>query len=102
MLIKKNDNVVMVAGDNVGKRGRVLKTLPKADTLLVEGVNVQMKHLKRSQQNPQGGRREKEGAVHVSNVLLVCPKCNRGVRVGRKPTSDGKLVRSCKVCGEAI
>ena len=102
MLIRKNDTVVVIAGEGLNKRGRVLMTYPRKDRLLVEGVNVQTKHLKRSQQNPQGGRREKEGAVHVSNVLLVCTKCNRGVRVGRKATPEGKRVRVCKRCGSEV
>lgn len=68
MHVKKNDEVLVIAGNDRGKTGRVLKVLPKADRVLVEGVNIRVKHLRKSQSNPQGGRVERESPIHASNV----------------------------------
>ena len=79
--IRKGDMVAVVAGDDRGKRGRVLKILPAKNRVIVEGVNLVYKHLRRSQQNPQGGRIHREAPVHMSNVMPVDPETNEATRV---------------------
>lgn len=100
-VIKKGDMVQIIAGREKGKTGKVLRVLPDVSRIVVEKLNIVKRHSRPTQKNPQGGIVEKEAALHYSNVLLLCPKCNRGVRVGRKVTGDKKL-RVCKQCGEAI
>ena len=85
MYIRKDDQVEVIAGDDKGdpedrKIAKVLRVLPARNKIVVEGVNRVYKHLRPSQKNPQGGRLSKEMPIDVSNVLLFCPKCNRGVR----------------------
>jgi large subunit ribosomal protein L24 len=107
MIIRKNDLVVVVCGDDrpaewAGVRPkRVLKTEPKKDRLYVEGVNFVWRHVRRSQKHPQGGRVQKEAPLHVSNVMLWCDACGRGVRVKHK-IEGGKRVRLCRKCGKEI
>jgi len=102
--IRKNDMVQVIAGREKGKTGRVLKVLAKTGRVLVEKTNMVKRHMKPNQQNPQGGLLEKESALHYSNVLLMCPKCNRGVRHGHKVEAgkgkkgSEKKVRVCKRC----
>ncbi len=101
--IRKDDTVVAVAGKNSGRIGKVLAVTSDSDRVLVEGVNLVQKTLKRnqSQENPQGGVYEKEASLHVSNVMLYCSKCEKGVKVRRE--RDGKKVtRLCKSCGHAF
>lgn len=98
MHLKKGDSVQVIAGNDRGKRGTVKSTLPGANRVLVEGVNVRVKHLKRTQQNPQGGRVEKEFPIHASNVLIWSDKAGRGVRT-RTVTEKGKKIRVGVSCG---
>jgi large subunit ribosomal protein L24 len=103
--IKKGDIVKVVAGASKGSSGdrkRVLKVFPDRGKIIVEGVNVIHKHLRRSQKNPQGVRVTKEAPINISNVKLVCPNCDTPTRVGRAVQQDGKLLRVCKKCNEAI
>ncbi len=100
--IKKNDTVMVVAGDDKGKKGRVLGFLAAESRVLVEGLNMMKKHLKPSKQQQQGGIIEKEAPLHRSNVMLVCPKCNKPTKIGNKILKDGKKIRDCKQCGEVI
>jgi len=102
MHIAKNDIVEVIAGNDRGKRGRVLKVLPKSRRVVVEGVNFIHRHTKPRRQGDQGGIIEKEAPVHVSNVMLVCTKCNRGVRVRTKVLADKSKTRVCARCGEMI
>ena len=102
MNIKKNDTVLVIAGNDNGAKGRVLQVLPKKDKVIVENVAIMKKHVKPSQQNQQGGIVEKERPIQASNVMLVCPKCKEGTRVGFKVLEDGKKVRVCKKCNEMI
>jgi len=102
MKLRRNDLVVVIAGNYRGKRGRVLKVFPKKDRIIVEGVNFVKKHTKPSPKNPQGGIIEMEAPIHVSNVMVVCSKCNNPTRVGRKILEDGTKVRVCKKCGEML
>jgi large subunit ribosomal protein L24 len=102
MHIKVNDNVVVIAGDDKDVRGKVLRMNRAVNKLVVEGVNRVYKHVRRSQKNPQGGRLSKEMPVPISNVLLVCDKCNKGVRTGARFTKDGTKERFCRKCGGAM
>ncbi len=107
MYIRKDDQVEVIAGDDKGSAGdrkiaKVLRVLPERNKIVVEGVNRVYKHLRPSQKNPQGGRLSKEMPIDVSNVLLFCSKCNRGVRIGRRFTEDGQKQRDCKACGISL
>ena len=99
MNIRKEDNVVVLTGDDAGTTGRVLRVLPDQGKIVVEGINKVYKHVRPSRRNPQGGRLSKEMPIDVSNVQLMCPSCRSGVRVGRRYTADGRKERYCKKCG---
>jgi large subunit ribosomal protein L24 len=101
MHIKSGDIVEVIAGDDKGVKGKVLHIDRENNKLTVEGVNKVYKHVRRSQRNPQGGRLSKEMPVQISNVLLMCPKCNKGVRTGVKATGDVKQ-RVCKKCNASL
>jgi large subunit ribosomal protein L24 len=102
MHIIKNDTVKVVSGNHKGKVGKVLKVFPKKKRIVVEKVALVKRHTKpRSQQDP-GGIVEKEATIHVSNVLLVCPKCSKPSRTGFGTLADGKKVRVCKSCKEML
>ncbi len=101
MHIRKNDTVEVISGDDRGKKGRVLRTIDKKDRVLVEGVNYIWRHVKPSQQNPQGGRVQKESPIAASNVLLVCPQCEKGRRVSSQGSGREKT-RVCRKCGHNI
>jgi len=100
--VKKDDLVKVIAGKDKGKIGKVLKVIPKKNRVIVEKVNFIKRHVRPSAQHRQGGIIEREGPLHVSNVMLICPKCNRPSRTGKKFLEDGKKVRVCKKCGEII
>lgn len=100
--LKKDDIVQIITGRERGKKGKVLAILPERNRLTVEKLNMVKRHMKPSAQNKQGGILEKEASLHISNVLLVCDKCGKGVRVKRKKLEDGKRVRTCAKCGEVI
>ena len=107
MNIKKDDIVEIVTGDDAGTpssrvTGRVLAVLPDQGKIVVEGINRVYKHMKPSRANPQGGRLSKEMPIDVSNVMLVCANCRRGVRVGRRYLNDGAKERYCKNCGNGL
>jgi large subunit ribosomal protein L24 len=99
--IKKNDIVVVIAGKDKGKIGKVLRVFPRKGRAIVEGVNIVKKHMKPTPYS-SGGIVEKPAPVHVSNLMLYCGKCKRGVRVAKKILEDGTKVRVCKKCGEII
>ena len=100
--IKKNDTVVVLAGKDKGKTGKVLKVLVEKNRALVEGVNMVSKSTKPSAKNPQGGIVKQEAPIHISNLSLVDPKSGKATRVGIKVTEDGKKVRIAKKSGEEI
>ena len=100
--IKKNDIVVVIAGKEKGKTGKVLRMIPKKDRVLVERVNMVKRHTKPGMASRQGGIIEKEAGVHISNVKLMCGKCNEATRVGFRVLEDGRKVRFCKKCNEMI
>ena len=99
--IKKGDKVVILAGRDKGKTGEVMKVLPAEDKVFVSGVNVVKRHT-RPTQTEQGGIKEKEAAIHVSNVALADPKTGEPTRVGFKTLDDGRKVRVAKSSGEVI
>ena len=100
--IKKNDQVKVIAGKEKGKTGRVIEVLPKKECVLVEKVNFVKRHTRPGGKTRQGGILEKESPVHISNVMIVCNKCNSPVRIGRKILEEGKGARYCKKCGELL
>ena len=103
MHIRKDDMVVVIAGDDKGKEPRkVLLVLPEKGKIVVEGVNRVYKHLKPSAKNQQGGRLSKEMPIDASNVLLYNPSIRRGVRVGCRFTATGQKERYCKVTKESL
>jgi len=97
--IRKDDMVVVIAGDHKGQRGKVLRLLPDKQRVVVEGVNMVYRHVRKSRQNPQGGRIQKEAPIHLSNVQPLDPKADRGVRVRYAVTKDesGKVVAKQRV-----
>lgn len=104
MHLKTNDLVEVISGNAKGVRGKVLHIDHQAGKVTVEGVNRVYKHVRKSQKNPQGGRLNKEMPIQVSNVQLVCSRCNRPTRTGSRPTSDGAKERFCrrKTCHAAL
>ena len=102
MHIRTGDTVAVIRGDDKGVTGKVLKIDREIGKLVVEGVNRVYKHVRRSQRNPQGGRLSKEMPVQISNVLLVCPACNRSTRTGSRIAGDGTKERVCRKCGKAV
>ena len=99
--LKKNDKVRVITGKDKGKEGTIISFVPKKNRVIVEGVRVVKKHVKASA-STKGGIVEKEAPIHISNVMLVCPHCNKPTRVGIKFLESGEKVRYCKKCGETI
>jgi len=109
MFVKAKDTVVVISGKDFGKQGKVVTALPKENKVIVEGVAMVKKHQKSRMQGQPGGIIEKEAAIDASNVMLFCPKCNKGRRFGHKVTvteKEGKKIRNvirvCKKCGEEL
>ncbi len=107
MKIKKDDNVVVIAGNDVGKTGKVLKVFPKKNRVIVEGVNIRKRHTKPNQQYPNGGIVEKEMSINASNVMIIDPKTSEPTRIGKKliiddKTGKQKSVRVYKSSGEML
>ena len=100
--IRKGDTVIVVAGDDKGKTGRVLSVDSVKNRVIIEKVNFVKRHTKARGQGQQGGILEKEAPVHISNVMLFDPKAGRGVRVGTRTTKDGKRERISRATGEAV
>lgn len=101
MNIRKDDKVKVLTGKDRGAEGAVLRALPEQQRVVVEKVNMITKAQRPTQTNPQGGLAHMEAPIHVSNVMLVCPKCGKPTRVNVK-REDGKKVRVCKKCGADI
>lgn len=99
--IKKDDLVEVIAGKDKSRRGKVLSVI-SGGAVLVEKVNVVKKHQKPNTKLRQGGILEKENKIRIENVMVVCQKCDKAVRVGKKELKDGKRVRYCKKCGEVL
>ncbi len=102
MQIRKNDSVIVIGGKERGKTGKVLRVMPDKDAVVIERLNMVKRHTKpRGPQQP-GGIVEKEAAIHASNIMILCDKCNAPVRVGHKTLADGKRIRICRRCNEAL
>jgi len=100
--LRKDDTVMVIAGKERGKTGKVLRVLPEKDRVLIERINLVKRHIKpRGVQQP-GGIQEKEAPIHVSNVLPVCGRCNKPTRIGHRRLADGQAQRMCRRCGEAL
>ncbi|MBN2338606.1 MAG: 50S ribosomal protein L24 [Acidobacteria bacterium] len=101
--IKKNDMVYVLAGKDRGKTGKVLKVYSDKDRAVVEGINNIQKHTRPNpQKNVKGGILPKEAPIHISNLMVVCKRCNKHARVGTSVTQNGRKVRVCKNCNELI
>lgn len=101
MKIKKNDTVWVLTGKDSGKTGKVLRAMPEDNKIVVESINVQKKHKKARSAQETSGIVEQAGPISASNVLVVCPSCNKATRVAYKVV-DGKKVRVCKKCGAVL
>lgn len=102
MKIRKDDTVVVVTGKDRGRKGKVRFAYPEDERLLVEGVNFIKRHTRARGQVKQAGIIEREAPIHISNVRLLCGKCNHPTRIGFRFLEDGKKVRFCRSCGEVI
>lgn len=100
--IRKNDSVMVIAGKERGKTGKVLRVLTDKDAVVVERLNMVKRHTKPRGPQQSGGIIEKEAAIHASNIMIMCDKCNAPVRIGRKVLADGKKIRICRRCQEAL
>ena len=107
MKLKKEDNVIVIAGNFKDKTGKILKVFPKKNRVIIEGVNMRKRHSKASQQNPQGGIMEKEAPIDASNVMILDPKSNEATKIGSKIIIDEKTgkkraVRVSRISGEML
>lgn len=100
--VKKDDNVYVLSGKDAGKTGKVLKVFPVTGRVIVEGVNMSVKHEKPRGRYQQGGIIHQESPVSSSNVMVVCSKCKRPSKLGHKLMANGEKVRVCKACGAEI
>jgi len=100
--VRKDDTVVVTAGKDKGKQGKVLSVDPVKGRVVVEAVHMIKRHTKPSAQNQQGGIMEREAPIHISNVQVVCGACGKHTRIARKRLSDGGSMRVCKHCGESV
>ena len=104
--VKKDDTVLVLSGDDKGKKGKVLAVSPKEGKIIVEGINIIKKHVKPRQAGQEGGIIEAEGAMYANKVQVVCPACKKATRIGHKKVTNNagksRSVRICKHCGEEI
>lgn len=100
--VKKDDTVMVMAGKEKGKTGKVLRVIPDKGRVLVESVNIVKRHTRPSQANQDGGIVEKEAALAISNVQLVCAACSTPTRTGVRQLEDGSKARFCKKCNEIV
>lgn len=100
--IKKNDKVKVLAGKDKGKTGKVLQMFSKSDKALVEGINLIKKHVRKTREDKPSGVISKENRICMSKLMLICPSCNKGTRVGYRFLADKSKVRYCKRCQEVI
>ncbi|MBI4338934.1 MAG: 50S ribosomal protein L24 [Chloroflexi bacterium] len=102
MRVRQNDTVVVITGKDAKKRGKVQQVLPKDGRVLVEGINMVKRHQRPTAAMRQAGIIQKEAPLPLSKVMVVCPRCNKGVRVGSTMLEDGRKVRVCRSCKEMI
>jgi large subunit ribosomal protein L24 len=101
MRVKTGDTVEVIAGKDKGKRGKILRAIPKESRVVVEKVNLVKRHLKQTPQNP-GGIVTMEAPIHVSNVMIVCSACKKATRIGMTVQPEGGKFRTCKRCGQPL
>jgi large subunit ribosomal protein L24 len=103
VMFKKNDMVVVISGKDKGKTGKILRVYPEKNKVVVEKVNFIKEFIRRDQsKNVQGGVMEKEAPIHVSNLMLYCTECGRGIRMRKKTLEDGSKIRTCHICESTI
>ena len=102
MKIQKSDNVLIIAGKDRGKKGKVRKAMHDKDKVIVEGFNMIKRHSKTKGKTRQAGIIELEAPIHISNVMVICNKCNKPARIGYRSLEDGKKARYCHSCSEII
>lgn len=100
--VKKDDTVIVISGEDKGKKGKVVEVSPKEGKVIVEGINIVSKHVKPRRQGETGGIVKVEGAMYASKVQLYCSKCGKGVRVKTNILDDGKKQRVCAKCGNVL
>jgi len=102
MKIRKNDNIIVIAGKDKGKKGTVRYAYPRTEKVVAEGINMIKRHAKPRTATDPGGILHREAPIEISNVMLVCGKCNQPARVGYRFLEKGGKVRFCKKCNEVI
>jgi large subunit ribosomal protein L24 len=100
--VKTGDTVMVISGDDKGKRGKVMAVSPKEGKVIVEGVNMVSKHVKPRRMGEAGGILKAEGAMYASKVQIICPRCKKPTRIGHKLNEDGTKSRTCAKCGEIL
>ena len=100
--IKKDDTVLLLSGKDAGKKGKIVKAIPDSGRVFVSGLNMVTKHQKGKGQQKPSSLIQREGSIDASNVMLVCPKCNKPSRVAHKVSENGSKSRICKKCGAVI
>ncbi len=100
--LRRDDQVAVMTGKDRGKRGKILQVFPAEGRALVEGINLSKRHVRPTQDHPQGGFASQERPIALSNLQRVCPRCRRGVRVKMARAADGTASRVCARCGEAF
>jgi large subunit ribosomal protein L24 len=100
--LRKNDTVQITAGEHKGRTGKIIRVIPEKNRAIVGEQNVVKRHTKPTQKNPQGGIIEKEAAIHLSNLMLVCPKTGKPTRLGTRVLDNGKRVRYSKKAKELV
>jgi large subunit ribosomal protein L24 len=100
--LKVNDQVEVITGKDKGRVGKILRVYKKTDKALVERINMIKRHTKARAEGQEGQIVEKEAPIHISNLMLVCPKCTNTARVANKTLEDGTKVRICKKCSESV
>jgi large subunit ribosomal protein L24 len=103
--VHKNDTALVISGEFRKKQGKVLKVFPDTQRVIIENVNIIKRATRPSQKSPQGGVVQKEGSIHASNVKVICPKCNKPIRIGHTHVTDAtsskkKTMRTCNQCNE--
>lgn len=102
MKIRKNDTVKIISGKDKGKKGKILRVLPKKDKIVVEGLNVVTKHIRPKREGEKGQRIKMSTPLDVSKVMLLCPRCKQAIRVGYKILADGRKKRFCRKCKDVF
>lgn len=102
MHVRRGDQVAVIAGNYRGLEGRVLRVIPRRNRVVVEGVNMRKRHQRPSAHNPEGGIVTFEAPIHASNVMLVCPHCERPARTRQRRDADGTVERLCVRCGDPV